>query len=336
MDDTNDGGAVHQWENILHNGLFNICQRAVTGLGSIALTNNTLMYGDLDRWKVKIAAGTTGSGTFGQSTNLTIFPNGYSAYSGVATITTTGTGGTFTIRQYVEARNAYKLYNRNAIFSCKVYNSTAGSLNYVMNMYPMTGADNGTAGSALTGGNLGSNQSVASATPITINSGAIAMGTNVSNGLIVEIVINCGTVSGAQFFFGECQLQLGSTVTPIDVPDFEVELAKCQRSYQKSYPYTTTVPSATNYGYNTCIGNSGGTLVWCGLIFQVEFRKIPNMAIYAPTSTTLNTVYDTVSGGPIAFVTGTGDLSTKCLGYLTGTATAGRLYLYGWAADADF
>lgn len=225
MDTTNNGGAVHQWENILDNPQGKVAQRPANGLSG----GLSVVYGPCDRWKIGLTAGT---GTITTShTQDTAAPNGNSGYAMKMNITAV-TSGTAVFRQYIEKKNAVKLLNRTAIFSVNVRHDFGSNVNFVLNMYPMTADDNGTLGSALVGGNLGSNQSVATGTSTTINSGAISISTNASHGFVVEIQVAVGTVASSKnIWVTDAQLQLGSTVTPCEERGYHEELQRCQRYF---------------------------------------------------------------------------------------------------------
>ena len=104
---------------------------------------------------------------------------------------------------------------------------------------------------------------------------------------------NIGVQSGTIQFWG-VQLEVGSTATPLEKPDPQQELAKCQRFY-------TVLRNVTFGGY------AGQTTpaVWFSLPMPVTMRAAPTSVV--PTST--------------------GSTAGTTMLYSNGTSTAVNLYL---------
>jgi len=77
------------------------------------------------------------------------------------------------------------------------------------------------------------------------------------------------------------KLELGSVPTPIQFVPFEEELARCQRYYQKSFPYATTpAQNAGNVGADLLYAPfTGTTQVNIPVTFQTRMRTAPSTVV---------------------------------------------------------
>jgi hypothetical protein len=96
--------------------------------------------------------------------------------------------------------------------------------------------------------------------------------------VVVEFTPASGTAT-----LGNVQLEFGSRATPFEQRPVGVELALCQRYYEKSYDLTTVPATATTLGYVVSSQNTGVvTASWIGtnIVFKVSKRAIPTVTIY--------------------------------------------------------
>lgn len=120
---------------------------------------------------------------------------------------------------------------------------------------------------------------------------------------------NVGVQSNGISIWG-VQLEVGSIATPLEKPDPQQDLAKCQRFYQTG--------SAQIAAYNTT-----GAGISYNVPFRVTMRGTPTMAVSAPS--VINT------GTPTAPSAGTNEFQFQALVTLTGAAFAAA----NWTASAD-
>jgi hypothetical protein len=135
--------------------------------------------------------------------------------------------------------------------------------------------------------------------------------------------------------FTGVQLEKGSVATPFEVRPYGVELALCQRYYEKSYDQGVNPGTATAAGVFTGVaGNPSGLQ---GPIFKVPKRVAPigsGIAYYskAGTSSVLTNWSNDLDGSAI---TGGGDYSQYGIRYILASVTTGSLYYYHWTVSTE-
>jgi hypothetical protein len=133
------------------------------------------------------------------------------------------------------------------------------------------------------------------------------------------------------------QLEKGTVATPFEHRPFGSELLLCQRYYEKSYDIGTAIgtsiagivapqiQSGTNY-YNN------GLPRW-----MVEKRTTPTVVIYNSNTGTVNSLYNTDTGGNVTISSLTG-VNTKGYQYIYSSATAasaGQRLEYHYTVSAE-
>lgn len=220
---TADGGTLQSGRNAVINGNGLVAQRT----DYVASVSATLGYGKCDRWRGYMTAGTSVSGTLTQDTAA---PNGNSGYAiKWSAVTTTGTGGVVAFRHYVEAKDAIRFINRNAVLSANVRHDVGSNVTFTMLITRANVAD--TYG-ATTGVFSMSPSAVVTGTSTPISSGVQAMGASIGNGFYIEIQAAVGTVAGKNVWLTEVQLELGSKETPYEQRPYDQEFSLCERWYQ--------------------------------------------------------------------------------------------------------
>ena len=141
-----------------------------------------------------------------------------------------------------------------------------------------------------------------------------------------------GQQSGT-FDIAQVQLEAGSVATSFESRPIGVELALCQRYYEKSYD-TNTVPGSTTTPFNGSVwlaadASSLGTT----LLFRSIKRSLPTVTIYNPSTGSSGAVRDATNSSDVS-ATAT-DISTSGFARCTGTFTSGRMYSCDWAASAE-
>jgi hypothetical protein len=218
-----------------------------------------------------MATGTAVSaGTLEQTTSANCGRTGYAfKFSGV---TLTGTGILY-LRTRIESKDAIWLKNQVASFQAKVYHDTGSAINYTVYVKKANAADDFSSTTAI--GNSGA-ISVTSATATTIKYEAISMG-DCSNGIEIEIKIECGEVTTKNFEFTEMQMELGSKSTEVELKPFADVVRLCQRYYYTWKPTTAYSPIGLGYVWDSTN---------CGILIAlpVALVKNPSLTVSATMS----------------------------------------------------
>jgi hypothetical protein len=272
LDTTNNGGTVHQWENLLDNPQGGVFQRPTAPTFT---TSGTYGYGPADRWKCAITAGTT------VSMIATVYSSGgaHAGNSGNAiqfnTVSTTGTGGVVYCTQAIEAKTALKLRNRNATISANVWHNVGSTVTYTIAVYRCSStADNWGTNFANATLISSTTAAVATSTPTQISLTNVAMG-ETNTGLWVVFNAACGTITSKTFDWTDMQLQLGPTVTPCEERPYPVELARCQHG---GYAVTADGNGIVSLPIGLGDVTTANSIVRAGIQFPVQMRKAPTLS----------------------------------------------------------
>jgi len=97
--------------------------------------------------------------------------------------------------------------------------------------------------------------------------------------------VNLISTLNATFYITGVQLEAGDVATPFEHRSFGDELARCQRYYEKTYPYATTPGTASSYNTITALGIAGMDEETSGQRYitypwRVEKRTAPTLTIY--------------------------------------------------------
>lgn len=102
-------------------------------------------------------------------------------------------------------------------------------------------------------------------------------------------ITNFAATNGATFDVARIQLEKGSSATQFETIPFALELKRCQRYYQKTYPYTSPLGTLSINGahgttwisrFTNQIGGAYYAMYWRG----GEMRATPTVTTYAPIS----------------------------------------------------
>ena len=228
----NGGGMVNQRvsDHTLVKDIYGICADRFYGMSTgTAVSAGTLIQGS------GIPCGITGYG--------------FHFYA----LTLTGTGIVY-LRYRMESKDAIKLKNKIASFSSKVYQDTGGAINYTVYIRKANGLDEFSTVTAIS--NSGS-ISVLGSTETDLKYENISMG-DCSNGVEIEIKVECGAITLKNFYFTELQFELGTKSTAFEPRSYAEELSLCQRYYENSWDDAVPPGTAT---YNGFIINVLGALL---------------------------------------------------------------------------
>lgn len=261
-------------KNAIINGCSIVDQRAA----DYTLVINT--YGiRADRFYGMATGTAVSAGVLTKTTTANCGKTGHAfKFSGV---TLTGTGIIY-LRYRMEAKDAIHFKNQTASFSCKVYQDTGGAINYTIFIRKANAADNFSAVTAIS--NSGA-KSVPSATATDLSYLAIAMG-DCSNGIEIEIKVECGAITTKNFEFTELQFELGSVATTFEFRPFQQELALCKRYFHKFEAVGTDTQFFPGMIYNS-------TTALFNYFYPVEMRAAPTITFFAAGS---NADYEVIYG----------------------------------------
>ena len=258
-------------KNLLINGCMRVCQR-----GSQPLDTQT-RYG-LDRWYVfwNSSAGVT-PGTQERQSTTYLETTSCMALAG---LTCTGTNVIY-VNQRIESANAKTFLNgvNHGKWSgqFKFWHNFGSSVNVYLVVYSANAADNF---SAITERYVSSAQSVPTSTWTSLKFEGIDIPTtDMYNGLQFSIKIETPVCSGKTIYIGDAQFEIGPKCTTIERRPYGLELALCQRYYEKSYDLDTVPGTGTAAGCVsfTVPSNSG----WANVRFQTRKRAAPALTYYA-------------------------------------------------------
>jgi hypothetical protein len=277
--------------NYLTDGAGMVAQSANANMNSVAL--GALVYGTVDSWKCGFIAGTS---VGGQPQQLT----GQTGVGRTGTLLQIGGlqaagASQFRARTFVESKSALGLKGVAASFGALVAHSfvagnpvsvqvTISRANALDNFAAVTQIAQSAAVSIPTG--VG--------TPTAVALLNVAMG-DTSNGVCVDVdvFVTGAAYSLRSFRITEAMLCEGATVAPFPYEDFGSILRRCQRFYQKSFPYATA--PAQNVGTGASGGMATYRTILAGAVvgtvpvrFAVAMRAAPTITFYNPANANAN------------------------------------------------
>lgn len=150
-----------------------------------------------------------------------------------------------------------------------------------------------------------------------------------------------GTPDGGFYDIAQVQLEVGKGPTPFEHRPQQIELALCQRYFEKSYdveiPPGTLNTNATLHQFGN-YGNAANTyFVSFPVSFKTNKAKVPAIQIYSPSSGLTGRFYK-ASPGTATDVINTLASSVNTHGFHTAsiTVTTPGNHYQSWVADAEF
>jgi hypothetical protein len=221
------------------------------------------LYGP-DRHEGMATGTAVSAGTWGQSVTATAGSSGYAfKFAGV---TLTGTGILYH-RYRMEALDAVRFKNQSASFSVSVHHDVGSAINYTIYVRKADTANNFSAVTAIS--NSGA-ISVPSATKTLLKYENISMG-DCSNGIEIEIKIECGAVTTKNFEQTELQFEKGPVATAFEFQPYATTLQHCMHYAEILYPGVSSAAIVT--------GTAVSTTAWYAAFrFVVTKRAAPTIA----------------------------------------------------------
>ena len=288
------------FRNRIINGDMRIDQR--NGGASQSITAASPAY-SVDRFIVRPVGGTvTGQRVAGSGSNQFVYQ-----ITGGASVTQ------LQFEQRIESTNSYDLAGKDVTISADLSNSlltTASWLLYYANV-----ADNFSANTLISFGNwtVSSSMSRYSAT-VSVPAGA-------TTGLYLMFVV--GSQTSGTFKIGNVQLEAGSTATEFERRPIGVELALCQRYFQKTYDIETAPATATNLGMVYVGSTTTGVYGLGGAQYIFNMGSIPAINYWDGAGNASKCSYIVNNSGSTSFVANTNlssapyNISTR--GFLVGS-----------------
>lgn len=320
-----NGGSLGMLRNRVINGDMRIDQRKEGA--SLTLTAGAALAYCVDRFY----AYCTGANATVQRVAGTGSRQYHLQFTGAASVTGLGLG------HRIEGVNVNDLNNTTATLSVVLANSLLTTVNWAA-YYSNASDAFGTLA-------VPTRTSIASGS-FTVTSTMTKYSTNLSipagaAGRGIEIVFSVGAQTSGTWTIGDVMLEAGSVATPFPVRPLSVELAMCERYYEKSFPQGTA--PATSLGIDAPTGaftfmapNAGaGNERSNAHVFRAKKRATPTMTGFNPSAANAQ-VRDTIVPGDCsatAFIPWDGGFRVTCTGN-AGTTGWGVLQI-GWTAEAE-
>jgi hypothetical protein len=273
-------------KNLLINGSMVIGQRAAD-----QTLDQTLRYGRVDRWHAfwSSATGVT-PGTQGHQNSV----NTESYNVMVLTPLTCSATNSLLIGQRIESMNSRYLRFANdyggVSFCIKVWHNFGVDVSMKCVVYTADATDNF---SAITSRYTSGARVIPSGTFATLKFEGFNIGTaDVEKGVVVYLKVDTPICSGATMYLGDAQLEIGPACTDLEKRQYGLELALCQRYYEKSYDLDTVPGTGTDAG---CVLFSvpwtNGDVPKANVRFQTRKRAAPALTYYASSDGEVSKFY---------------------------------------------
>ena len=310
---------------------------------SVNIPNNSTypfyVYGMCDAWKCGFANASGGSMSVTQQAGGLGRANLCLSLQGVANGSTAPC--TIRCRTFVESRTALALRFATASFGCIVaHNMTGGAtVDYRITISTPTAVDNFATLTQIAQSPLFPVVS-ALTTPNPIALLGVAMG-DTSNGICIDVDAIPRTNSFSLRFFrlAEAVLCEGATLIPFPNEDFGTILARCQRFYQKSFPYATApaTGAGTNGAMTYLVTNGGVNFAAVGLRYATPMRANPTLAFFNPSTANGNWYNNNLTADSgVPSVQRPGDQSVLVVNQQVAADALNHTVSVHWTADARF
>ncbi len=247
----------------------------VTQRSAATIVINTGVYGKVDAMLVTVSGSSVSAGTADAASGLSYGSTGTALYINGLTCS----GCVVTTSHFIESLDSLVFINQTASVSCIVYQNTGSALNYHIQI---AYANSTNSFGSQTQVSISSPISVPSGVATLINFNGINMGSNIANGIAINILTDNITVTTKDFYITDLELNLGATAVPFQPEEYQATRAKCLRRYEQSYEDGIATGAVTAIG--VWAGNSTGTAIGSFLITIPLTAKIniPIITYYNP------------------------------------------------------
>ena len=281
---TINSGPLAGMRNRIINGDFRINQRGNSGAAA------TLAYLS-DRWY------TTSTGTaptYVASTTASI-----PGYLETGALTLNGHASNTLVRawQKIEADNCRDMAGQTVTLSYWCYQDTGAAVTCTSSLYYPTVRDDFTT-NTLISASAGTSVPNAAWTRVT---STFTVSNAAITGLLAGMWTNGDAILGSkQLAFANVQLELGSVATTFEQRPEGLELALCQRYYEKSYAAASNPGTAEYHGAQYAQRSEADGTEPFGTRFTTRKRAAPTIVIYSPSTGDSGKVRSSGSGGSAA------------------------------------
>lgn len=328
--------APYGFKNVIINGDGQIQQRGAGGSLSFAVPASTPQY-TFDRWYFtnganQASAVGSSSGAFAGSTQ--------SRYSMLIQRNSGQTGtGTMTFQQPLTTDQLSAIVGRivtlsfSARFGATFITNNSGGL--TCTLYMGTGTE-GRRGAGFTSETSTCSTTTTSnpSVPVVATSAAVVPTTTTQGCILFSWTPTATAGATDQILITDVQLEVGGVATSFDRRPFDVELARSQRFFQKSFLYGTAPATAAGAAgaLNVWVptgasGNAGATIP-----LRPTMRTAPTLTTYNTVSANANWRDTTNSADRTVTVAISGDAA---ISVLAGGTVAGSQNNIHWSAEAD-
>lgn len=260
-----NGGQLAGLRNRIINGDMRVAQRGTTGTASGGRSYS------LDRWQVGYG-GT--APTWAQTS---------AAIAGVTQLTNflqvTGTAATSVyMMQRIEASNSRDMAGQTVTLSWYAYQTTGSTMSVTSLMTYATATDNFTSVTTI---GTSAATSVPTAT-MTLVTAQFTIPSAATTGLSISLYANQPSLSGgATINASQVQVEVGPVATPFEQRPYGMELALCQRFFERAFMYPSTGTNPTGQLFeatstSTCYGR---------IPLQAQKRVIPTVTTFGTAMT---------------------------------------------------
>lgn len=333
--------APYGFKNVIINGDFPVQQRGAGGALSVSVPASTAGAYTFDRWCLSTGANQACTVVAGASS---FAPQ--SRYVASISRTSGQTGlGQLQFQAPLTTDQLAAIQGRIVTLQFKAVGSTtwvANNGNLACTFFVGTGTE-GKRGAGFTTETSPCAVSTAVTTSgvfVTVTSSAVVP-TTATQGCIMFTWTPTATAGVSEsLILAEVQLEAGGVATSFDRRPFDVELARCQRFYQKSFPYATA--PAQNTGLN-------GTILWRAITaaatgsgtsvpFQTRMRTTPGTITFYNPSAANAQARDTTAGADCSSTSAGASSNDMYIALSTvgnASSVVNSVMAAQWSADAD-
>ncbi len=192
---------------------------------------------------------------------------------------TSNTGTLF--GQRIESLNIADLVSANVVCQAQIASSTITTVTWTA--YYANSANTFSAKTSIATGTI-----TTTSTP-KIYTFSFNAGSSAANGIAIEFTTGA-LVGSATLQYSGVQLEAGTIATPYEFNQFQVQLAQCQRYYEKSYDLATVPGTSTGVGSVSGAYTTATTTTYIGAATSYAVRK---------RATPTQVFYDTVGGSGV-------------------------------------
>lgn len=312
------GGDAFTGDNAIINPVGVVPQRA-----DYTLVKDAYDFGKCDRFEGMATGTTVDAGVLTQTTTANVGITGFAHK--FSAVTVTGTGVIYH-RTRIESKDAKAFKNQLASLGVKVYHDKGSAITYTLFVRKANAEDNF---AAVTEISNDGGTSVLNTTSTELKFEGVSMG-DCSNGIEVELKIECGAITTKSFEQTEYLLVPSESLPVFSNRPIEQEVASCQRYFSKSYNIDEAPGAVTNSGGITESATRNDAVAAVGARLPASMREVPTITLYSHSNGTPGKVDN--AGEKAAALVGIGVSGFMRIDITGGTTASCN---YHFTADAE-